>query len=66
VKLERGDKDMCKNLFRRKYLKDKVFLCVKPSGGSQFWRGLHEIKGTCQKGLKYIVGEGVEIHSRRW
>jgi hypothetical protein len=29
--------------------------------GSQFWRGLHEIKYTCQKGLKYVVGNGRKV-----
>jgi hypothetical protein len=44
VKLERGNKDMCSTLLRKKYLKGKGFFGVNPRGGSQFWRGLHEAK----------------------
>jgi hypothetical protein len=38
-----------------------MFFCVLPIGGSQFWRGLHKIKYTCQKGLKYVVGNGRKV-----
>jgi hypothetical protein len=58
MKLERRENDMCTTLLGKKYLKDKGFFCVNPSGGSQFWRGLHEVKYMCQKGLKYLVGNG--------
>jgi hypothetical protein len=51
----------CTNLLRKKYLKEKGFFYVKASGGSQFWRGLHEIKHTCEKGLKYVLGNGKKI-----
>jgi hypothetical protein len=50
VKLERGDSNMCTSLLRKKYLQKSSFFSVKPSGGSQFWRELHDIK--------YIWGMG--------
>jgi hypothetical protein len=59
VKLERRDNDICSNLLRNKYLKDKGFYCVRARGASQFWKGLHEVKYTCQKGLKYLVENGL-------
>jgi hypothetical protein len=39
-------------------------VCVNPRGGSQFWRGIHEAKDTCLKGLKYIVGDGKKMRFR--
>jgi hypothetical protein len=36
IKLERRDEDMCSNLLRKKYLKDKGFFSSKPKGGCQF------------------------------
>jgi hypothetical protein len=45
----------------RSTLKKKDFVCVNPRGGSQFWRGIHEAKDTCLKGLKYIVGDGKKM-----
>jgi hypothetical protein len=41
--------------------KKKIFVCVNPRGGSQFWRGLHEAKDTCPKGIKYVLGDGKKI-----
>jgi hypothetical protein len=61
VKLERGDLDMCTALLRKKYLKERGFFSVNLSGGSQFWRGLHDIKYTCQQGLRCIMGNGKKI-----
>jgi hypothetical protein len=61
VKLERGDSDMCTSLLRKKYLEERVFLVLTLVGGSQLWRGLHDIKYTCMQGLKYIMGNEKKI-----
>jgi hypothetical protein len=61
IKLERGDGDLCSTPLRRKYLKDRVFFSSNPRGGSQFWKGLHEIKHTCQRGMKYIIDDGKKL-----
>jgi hypothetical protein len=45
-------------MLRKIYLRGKGFLSSKPGGVSQFWKGLHDIKFTCQRGMKYIVGSG--------
>jgi hypothetical protein len=58
IKLERGDEDMRSTLLRKKYLKGREFFSSNPRGGSQFWKGLHEVKPTCQRGMKYIIGNG--------
>jgi hypothetical protein len=62
--LERGDDDLCCTLLRKKYLKGKGFFSSNVRGASQFSKGLHEMKFTCQRGLKYIVGNGKKI--RLW
>jgi hypothetical protein len=43
-KLERGDRDMCCDLLRKKYLRGKGFFGSKHRGASRFWKGLHEAK----------------------
>jgi hypothetical protein len=57
----RGYDDMYTNLLRMKYFKEKDFFCVKATGESQFLRELHEVKHTCGKGMKYILGNGKKI-----
>jgi hypothetical protein len=49
MKIDIGYDYMCCCLLRKMYLKEKGFYCVSSNGGSQFWRGLHEIKYICQK-----------------
>jgi hypothetical protein len=39
VKLERGDLDMCTTLLRKKYLQERSFFSVKPTGGHNFGGG---------------------------
>jgi hypothetical protein len=56
-KLERGDVDLCCTLLRKKYLRGEGFFSGNARGASQFWKGLHESKGICQHGLKYVVGK---------
>jgi hypothetical protein len=58
IKLERGDTYLCTKMLRNKYLKEKDFFGSNARGWSQFWKGLHEAKHTCQSGLKYVVGNG--------
>jgi hypothetical protein len=60
-KLEMGDEDLCCALLRRKYLKDRAFYNSSFRGASQFWKGLREAKSYCQRGLKYILGDGKKI-----
>jgi hypothetical protein len=52
---------MCTTLLRRKYVRDRGFYCVNSSGGSQFWRGVHEVKNICHEGLKYLDGNGKKL-----
>jgi hypothetical protein len=60
-KLERGDDDVRCNLLRKKYLKEKGFFSSSHRGASQFWKGLHEAKPYCQRGMKHILGNGKKI-----
>jgi hypothetical protein len=60
-KLERGDDDLCYILLRKKYLRGKDFFSSNYRGASQFWKGLHEAKPFCQRGLKHILGDGKKI-----
>jgi hypothetical protein len=57
-KLERGDTNICLDLLRKKYLGEKGFFSCTYRGGSQFWKGLHEVKSSCQRGLKHAVNDG--------
>jgi hypothetical protein len=45
-------------------LKGKGFFSSNVRGASQFSKGLHEMKFTCQRGIKYIVGNRKKI--RLW
>lgn len=40
MRLEGGDKDMCLEVLRKKYMRDSFFQSSEV-GGSQFWKGLH-------------------------
>jgi hypothetical protein len=64
IKLESDDNDLCSKILRNMYLKEKCFFCSNHRGGSQFWKGLHEAKHICQRGFKYMVGNGEK--SRFW
>jgi hypothetical protein len=58
--LERGDDDLCYTLLRKKIF-EKGFFSSNARGASQFSKGLHEVKFTCQRGIKYIVGNEKKI-----
>jgi hypothetical protein len=60
-KLERGDRNMCCDLLRKKYLRGKGFFGSSQRDASQIWKGLHEAKKFCQGGMKYILGDGKRI-----
>jgi hypothetical protein len=60
-KLERGDKTICCNLLRQKYLGEKNIFSYKKKSGSQFWKGLLAIRGEVSRGMKYILGDGRKI-----
>jgi hypothetical protein len=40
--------------------REEFFQC-EIQWGSQFWRGLHDIKCICQLGLRYVLGNGKKI-----
>jgi hypothetical protein len=61
VELERGDKEMCCDLVRKKYRRGKGFFNRNHRGASQFWKGLHEAKFYYQRGMKHILGDGKRI-----
>jgi hypothetical protein len=56
-----GDRDMCCDLLRKKYLRGKCFFGSNHRGASQFWKWLHEAKFYYQKGIKHILGDGNKI-----
>jgi hypothetical protein len=58
IKLERSDSDLCTEMLRKKYLKERCFFGSNARRDSQFWNGLHEAKHICQNGIKYVVGNG--------
>jgi hypothetical protein len=60
-KLERGDRNMCCDLLRKKYLRGKGFFGSSQRDASQIWKGFHEAKKFCQRGMKYILGDGKRI-----
>lgn len=60
-KLENGDRSLCCDLLRAKYLKDGSFFESKVAGTSQFWRGLHSVKEWFHRGAVYILGDGKKI-----
>jgi hypothetical protein len=60
-KIERGDKTICCNLLRQKYLGEKNIFSYKTKSGSQFWKGLLAIRGEVSRGMKYILGYGRKI-----
>lgn len=64
VKIERGDNNLCCNLLRNKYLREKGIFGYKKKNGSQFWRGLMSIREEVARGSKYTVGDGKKI--RLW
>jgi hypothetical protein len=55
---------MCMNLLRRKYLRGAGFCQSKCVGSSQFWQGLHAVKGWYEKGKGHIVRNGKQ--TRLW
>ena len=46
------------DLIRKKYLGDKGFFSCPYRGGSQFWKGMHEAKGTWRRCIKHVVNNG--------
>lgn len=61
-KLETGVENPCCDLLRRKYMVEGGgFFQSKVEGGSQFWRGLHEVKGWMKLGSSYKLGDGKNI-----
>lgn len=55
-----GD-DMCCQLLRAKYLKNKPFMLSRGGWGSQFWKGLHKIKHSFNWGAQFMVNNGREV-----
>jgi hypothetical protein len=50
IKLERGDDDMCSNLLRKKYLKDKGFLIANLEGTLNFGKVYMELNILTREG----------------
>lgn len=57
-RLESGNADPVCNLLRRKYYGSGGFFQTTAEGGSQFWKGLHEVKKWMTMGSKYKVESG--------
>jgi hypothetical protein len=62
--LERGDNSICCELLRRKYLGQKSIFQIKRINGSQFWRGILEVRQWYQIGRAMKVSIGVQ--TRFW
>jgi hypothetical protein len=60
-KIERGDKTLCCNLLRQKYLGERGIFSYKKHDGSQFWRGLMAVRGEVMRNLVYLVGNEKKI-----
>lgn len=61
-KLESGVEDPCCDLLRKKYMSNGGgFYQSRTEGGSQFWRGLHEVKNWMKLGRSYKIGNGKAV-----
>ena len=59
-KLEKGDSSMCCELLRRKYLGMRSIFQIKRVSGSQFWRGLLDIRKWFDFGRVMKVKSGTQ------
>jgi len=55
------EEDLCCSLLRNKYLRNKPFACSKKKGGSQFWRGVQQVKNKFFLGASFQVGNRENI-----
>lgn len=60
-KLESGNDDLCCKLLRNKYCGDGGFFQTNSTGGSQFWKGLHEVKSWMRVGSRYRIESGRSV-----
>lgn len=60
-KMDTGVENMATRILDKKYLKDKSFGQSKARGGSQFWKGLHEVKGWYERGIGWKLGNGRRV-----
>jgi hypothetical protein len=44
-----------------KYLGETGIFSYKKKSGSQFWKGLMEVRGDVTRGVSYIIGNGKKI-----
>lgn len=64
MKVESDDKSLCTELLRRKYLQDKRIFQCKAEKGSQFWKGVVNIRRWMHLGSEWNLGDGK--HIRFW
>jgi hypothetical protein len=57
-KLESGAQELSCSVLRKKYMGEAGFYQYSETGGSQFWKSLHEVKKWFKMGLSYCVGNG--------
>jgi hypothetical protein len=61
IKIERGENTICCNLLRSKYLGETRIFSYKKKSGSQFWKGIMEVRGEVTRGVLYIIGNGRKV-----
>jgi hypothetical protein len=57
-KLESGAQELSCSVLRNKYMGEAGFYQSSETGGSQFWKSLHEVKKWFKMGSSYCVGNG--------
>lgn len=58
---ENREGDFCCQILRKKYLGDKPFSLAKKGVGSQFWKGLIDIRSDIEKGLIFKANNSKSI-----
>jgi hypothetical protein len=61
IKIERGENTICCNLLRSKYLGETGIFSYKKKSGSQFWKGLMEVRGDVTRSVLFIIGNGRKV-----
>ena len=56
-----GEDDLCCQLLRAKYLRNKPLALSKGKKGSQFWTGIQKIRAKFNWGATFILGDGKSI-----
>ena len=62
INIESDDQSLCLEVLRRKYLQERgVFQC-KSDFGSQFWRGLLNVRKWLNLGAEWKIGKGSHVY----